>query len=59
MVHDYTDENREGDHICYISNLAKACTHYPEWNITRSLNDIVAEICGSWQRRESRDRGDL
>ena len=45
MDHEYSDKNREGDHICYISDLSKMRDHYPEWNITKSLDDIFVEIC--------------
>ena len=40
----YVDENREGDHICYISDLAKFRGHYPGWEITTSLDDILDEL---------------
>ena len=40
----YVDQNRLGDHICYISDLRKLKTHFPEWGITRSLVDIFQEI---------------
>lgn len=36
----YMDENRVGDHICYISDLTKLRTHYPEWRITITLDQI-------------------
>jgi CDP-paratose 2-epimerase len=32
QVFQYVDENRIGDHICYISNLAKMRAHYPAWD---------------------------
>ena len=51
MVYEYSDQAREGDHICYISNLAKMKQHYPEWDISRSLNTIFEEIHASWQQR--------
>jgi CDP-paratose 2-epimerase len=51
MVFDYMHQNREGDHICYISDLSKARSHYPNWEITKSLSDIVSEICASWKQR--------
>jgi CDP-paratose 2-epimerase len=35
---------RVGDHICYISNLRRLRTDYPEWTLTRSLDDILAEL---------------
>jgi CDP-paratose 2-epimerase len=50
MQHEYVDKNREGDHICYISDLAKMRSHYPGWDITRSLDDIFREIYESWRK---------
>lgn len=44
MKYVYVDENRVGDHICYISDLSKMRRHYPGWDITKSLDDIFAEI---------------
>jgi CDP-paratose 2-epimerase len=44
MVQEYVDQNRDGDHICYISDLRKAEAHYPSWRITKSLDDIFSEI---------------
>jgi CDP-paratose 2-epimerase len=44
MQYEYLDKHREGDHICYISDLRKMRTHYPGWNITKSLDHIFAEI---------------
>ncbi len=52
MQYTYSDRNREGDHICYISNLNKIHAHYPEWHITRSLEDIFQEIYEGWLRRK-------
>lgn len=51
MVYEYVDQNREGDHICYISDLSKMKAHYPGWGITRSLGDIFQEIHRSWRER--------
>ena len=53
MVYEYVDTNREGDHICYISNLNKIKTHYPDWTITKSLGDIFEEIYCAWRERAS------
>lgn len=49
----YKDENRIGDHICYISDLRKLRRDFPEWNITRSLPDIIREIVETEQRAQS------
>ena len=43
---EYVEENRLGDHICYISDLRRIQTDYPEWGITRSLDEILREISG-------------
>jgi CDP-paratose 2-epimerase len=53
MLYEYVDKNREGDHICYISNLAKMKSHYPKWTITKSLNAIFNEIHKAWIERRS------
>ena len=44
MKYEYVDENRIGDHICYISDLSKMRNHYPNWDVTKSLTDIIGEI---------------
>jgi len=51
MKSQYRDQPRAGDHICYISNLIVFQSHYPEWSITRSLNDILEEIVSAWNNR--------
>jgi CDP-paratose 2-epimerase len=53
MQYEYVDTNREGDHICYISDLRKLKSHFPQWGITKTLNNIFEEIVISWQRRLS------
>jgi CDP-paratose 2-epimerase len=50
-VWEYEDQNREGDHICYISDLSKIRSHYPQWSITKSLTDIFEELHASWAER--------
>ncbi len=52
MQWEYVDKNREGDHICYISDLDKMRTHYPGWDITKSLDDIFREIYEANRGRE-------
>jgi len=51
MLSNYVDKNREGDHICYISDLAKMRSHYPSWDLTKSLDDIFSEIVQAWEAR--------
>jgi CDP-paratose 2-epimerase len=51
QVYQYVDDNRIGDHICYISNLAKMREHYPAWDITVSLEETIRQIIDNWQKR--------
>jgi CDP-paratose 2-epimerase len=51
MLFEYLDQNRLGDHICYYSDLAKIKSHYPNWHITKSVEDTIAEIHESWLKR--------
>jgi CDP-paratose 2-epimerase len=51
QIHTYVEENRVGDHICYISDLAKMRAHYPEWDITISLEETIGQIVEAWGRR--------
>ena len=53
MDYVYSDKNREGDHICYYSDLRKMREHYPNWDISKSLDDIFSEIVEAWKTRES------
>jgi CDP-paratose 2-epimerase len=51
MSYEYAEKNREGDHICYISDLRKIKAHYPDWDITRTLDDVLTEIHAAWRMR--------
>lgn len=51
MQYEYVDKNREGDHICYYSDLTKMQSDYPNWRITISLSQIFTEIVDSWNSR--------
>ena len=51
MQWEYQDQPREGDHICYISDLSRFRAHYPEWNITKSLDTIFEEIIAACRAR--------
>ncbi len=55
MRHEYVNEARKGDHICYISDLSKMRAHYPGWGITKSLKDIFSEIHDAWRIRSAAD----
>lgn len=47
MQTQYVDEARVGDHICYISDLSKFQSHYPNWRITRSLDQILESMAAT------------
>jgi CDP-paratose 2-epimerase len=51
MQYEYVDQNRQGDHICYISNLDKMRAHYPGWGITKNLRTTFGDIHAAWIRR--------
>jgi CDP-paratose 2-epimerase len=51
MKYEYLDAPRNGDHICYISDLTKIRSHYPQWGITKDLVTILTEIHDSWAAR--------
>ena len=44
LDYEYIEQNRKGDHICYISDLSKIKEHFPGWDITLSLEDIFHQI---------------
>jgi CDP-paratose 2-epimerase len=41
----YVDENRRGDHIWWISDLARFQSHYPGWRLEYNVEKILQEIC--------------
>ncbi|MDY6937869.1 MAG: NAD-dependent epimerase/dehydratase family protein [Cyanobacteriota bacterium] len=40
----YTENNRSGDHIWYVSDVKKFQSHYPEWEYRYNLRNILEEI---------------
>jgi CDP-paratose 2-epimerase len=40
----YTETNRIGDHIWYISDMKKFKQHYPKWEQKHDLNGLLNEI---------------
>lgn len=57
MHYSYVDENRIGDHICYYSDLRKMKSHYPAWDVSKSLPKIFEEIAAGWMARAEAPRG--
>lgn len=44
LDHGYDERNRVGDHICYISDLSKIRSRFPDWRLSYNLERIVTEI---------------
>ncbi len=44
LEYDYNEQNRKGDHICYISDLSKLKAHFPAWRLEYGLSRILSGI---------------
>jgi CDP-paratose 2-epimerase len=44
MKWSYSETNRVGDHIWWISDIRKLQLHCPDWNITHGIEQIIGEI---------------
>lgn len=51
MNYSYSDSNRIGDHIWYISNLNKFKSHFPEWDWKYSLENTMEQIFEAMKQR--------
>ncbi|MEW6566755.1 MAG: NAD-dependent epimerase/dehydratase family protein [Chloroflexota bacterium] len=49
----YSEQHRLGDHICYYTDLSKFQSHYPEWRLRYSLEQIIEEMVFKLQERVS------
>lgn len=49
LKYTYKDQNRIGDHICYISDLTKIRNHFPDWDLSYNLPRIFDEIIGRYR----------
>jgi CDP-paratose 2-epimerase len=45
LEREYVEEPRRGDHICYISDLSRLRSDFPDWEITISLDEILRQLC--------------
>jgi CDP-paratose 2-epimerase len=45
----YVEQNRVGDHVCYYSDLRKLRAHFPGWEVSVSLREIVRQIVEGWR----------
>lgn len=51
MNYSYSETNRIGDHIWWISDLSKFKSHYPNWDYKFNINDILEQIHSSMTER--------
>ena len=51
LDHTYAEDNRTGDHIWYVSDVSKFESHYPDWSLTKNVEDILTEIYDANEER--------
>jgi CDP-paratose 2-epimerase len=51
MDYSYSETNRIGDHIWYISDMSKFKSHYPEWTWKYNLEDILSQMFEEMKQR--------
>ncbi|MEM9828117.1 MAG: NAD-dependent epimerase/dehydratase family protein [Planctomycetota bacterium] len=52
IQHSLDEQNRKGDHICYISDLSKLRRDYPEWDIRVSLREILTMMIRAEEQKQ-------
>ena len=50
----YSEANRAGDHIWWISDIRRFQTHYPGWSMRYDIDAILGEIFDSVTNRAAR-----
>ena len=45
LDHTYSETNRIGDHIWWISDVGRFKSHFPEWRYKYGIKEIISEIC--------------
>jgi len=51
MNYTYSENNRIGDHIWYISDMSKFKQHYPQWTWKYNLQDILSQMFSEMKQR--------
>ena len=51
MNYTYSESNRIGDHIWYISDMSKFKKHYPAWTWKYNLQDILTQMFEEMRKR--------
>jgi CDP-paratose 2-epimerase len=44
---EYVEDARRGDHICYISDLARFRSDYPEWEVSIGLDALLEQFAAA------------
>jgi CDP-paratose 2-epimerase len=47
----YSEQNRLGDHIWWVSDVRKFQSHYPDWSFKYNLDDILVQIYEGLSKR--------
>jgi len=48
---EYSDKQRVGDHIWYISDISKFKSHYPQWSFAYDIDKILTRMCKEMEVR--------
>ena len=52
MNYEYSESNRVGDHIWWISDVSKFKAHYPSWTWKYNINDILMQIFDTTSKKQ-------
>ena len=52
----YSEDNRAGDHIWWVSDVRKFQNHYPDWTYRYDLDGLLGEIHATLQDRVGEDQ---
>jgi CDP-paratose 2-epimerase len=44
LQHSYSEASRTGDHIWWVSDIRKFSSHYPEWGLSCTLEQLIADL---------------
>jgi CDP-paratose 2-epimerase len=50
----YNESNRSGDHMWWVSDIRKFRSHYPEWDIMYTIDEIIEQIFQEMSERLER-----
>lgn len=51
MNYSYSQDNRIGDHIWWVSDVSKFKSHYPNWDFNYNVHDTLAQIFEAMRKR--------